>query len=132
MLSQHTGARIKLDIAVEDEASISNHCDGATVDLATFHVVFVEVFIVIGIETAPSDFIKSDQVTLSNQTWLRRIGIANEQFGNGNRATCEQGAIRTELGEAERFACLTRTQFNQMVPDALSIVNANFSNRCGR
>src|SRR6266567_7812884 len=111
MLCQHTCPRIKFDIAIKYKASIAYDSNSAAVYLTTLHVVLVQVFIIIGIETTARNLVKPNDVSLGYQCWLRRIGVTHKQLWYGDRSSCQESAIRAEFCEAERLPCLPWPKF---------------------
>src|SRR6266571_3658952 len=115
MLGKHPFTRVKFDVAVKDKAGIAYHGNRAAVDLAALHVILVQVLVIIGIETAPCYFVETYHVALFDQAWLRRIHVAHKKLGNGDGTSGQERTVGAELGEAEGFPRLTRTQFDHMV-----------------
>jgi len=115
VLGKHAFAWVKLDVAVKDKTSIAYDRNRATVNLAALHVILVEVLVIVGIEAAARYLVKAYYISLFDETRLGWICVAHEEFGHSDSPSCQERTVRTEFGEAERFACLARAKLDQMV-----------------
>src|SRR5450631_2595628 len=106
MLLKHIYTWVELNISIKDNTCITCHRNCASIDLPTFHIALVEIFIIVCVKTTSCNLVKSYRITIGDQSRLGWIGVAHKKLGNRNGSTGEHRRIGAKLRKAERFSCL--------------------------
>src|SRR6266568_795860 len=66
MILEHVVTRIELNVTIKDKSRVPCNGNRAAIDLSTFHVALVQIFIVVGIETTARNFVKANNISIGD------------------------------------------------------------------